>query len=61
MTCQKYAKDLVIVEESIVKTFDLLFQFDKLEDCERLIDPSITMLTELRKFRKKEQQVVIKT
>lgn len=55
MTCQKYAKDLVIVEESIVKTFDLLFQFDKLEDCERLIDPSIAMLTELRKFRKKEQ------
>lgn len=53
MVCQKYAKDISLVEQTIISTFNLLFEFDKLEDCERLIDPSITMLTQIRDEKRK--------
>jgi hypothetical protein len=39
----------------MISTFNLLFEFDKLEDCERLIDPSITMLTQIRDEKKKSE------
>jgi deoxyhypusine synthase len=44
MVCQQYAKDITLVEQTMVSTFNLLLEFDKLEDCERLVDPSISML-----------------
>lgn len=55
MVCQKYAKDISLVEQTIVSTFNLLFEFGKLEDCERLIDPSITMLSQIRDEKKKTE------
>ncbi len=55
MVCQKYAKDISLVEQTIISTFNLLFEFDKLEDCERLIDPSITMLTQIRDEKRKSE------
>lgn len=55
MVCQKYAKDIELVEQSITSTFNLLVEFDKLEDCEKLINPSIEMLSHLREDRQKRQ------
>jgi len=55
MVCHKYAKDIVLIEQSIVSTFNLIFEFDKLEDCERLIDPSITMLMAIKEEKKRPE------
>jgi hypothetical protein len=48
MLCHSYAKDIILVERSIEHTFRLLAQFNKLEDCEVLVDKSIEMLVNLR-------------
>jgi len=48
MQCQTYAKEIDLVERSIVETFNLLFRYDKLEDCERLLEPALSMLIGLR-------------
>jgi hypothetical protein len=47
MLCHSYAKALPTVERGIEHTFDLLMQFNKLEDCRTLVDPSIKMLQQL--------------
>jgi hypothetical protein len=39
-----------------MNTFNLLFEFEKLEDCERLIDPTITMLTQIKEETKKPEK-----
>jgi len=54
MTCQKYAKEIDLVERSIVETFNLLFAYEKFEDCERLLEPSLQMLASLRSARETE-------
>ena len=51
MQCQKYAKEIDLVENSIVETFNLLVKYEKFEDCERLLDPALNMLTNLRQQR----------
>jgi len=51
MACQRYAKDIQLVEQSIVHTFNLLYQFEKYEDCGRLLNPALEMLVGLRKAR----------
>ena len=48
MTCHKYANDLELVEEAIAQTYQLLFKYNMLDDCERLLDPALKMLIELR-------------
>ena len=48
MQCQKYAKEIELVERSIVETFNLLVKYEKFEDCERLLEPALSMLTSLR-------------
>lgn len=37
-----------LVESSIEYTFDLLLDFKKFDDCERLIDPAIDMFLNLQ-------------
>ena len=54
MTCQKYAKEIDLVEKSIVQTFDLLFKYEKYEDCEHLLEPALNMLIGLRSSREVE-------
>ena len=54
MTCQRYAKEIDLVEKSIVQTFDLLFKYEKYEDCERLLEPALNMLIGLRSSREIE-------
>ena len=44
MLCHTYAKDLEFVEKAIVHTNDLLMEFDKIDDCRKLLDGSISML-----------------
>lgn len=48
MTCQRYAKEIELVERSIIDTFNLLFKYEKFEDCGALLDPSLEMLVGLR-------------
>ena len=48
MQCQKYAKEIDLVERSIVDTFDLLYKYEKYDDCERLLTPALDMLVSLR-------------
>lgn len=55
MTCHKYAKDIDLVEKSIVETFNLLYKYDKFEDCERLLEPSLNMLISLRSAHNADQ------
>jgi len=55
MVGHQYAKDICLVEQMIVNTFNLLFEFDKLDDCQRLIDPSIKMFTQIIADKKKGQ------
>lgn len=43
-----------MVEKSIVQTFDLLFKYEKYEDCERLLEPALNMLIGLRSSREIE-------
>ena len=54
MNCHKYAKEVDLVERSIVDTFNLLFKYEKFEDCERLLEPSLSMLISLRSSREIE-------
>ena len=56
MTCHKYAKEIELVEEAICQTYDLLYRYEKYEDCERLLDPALQMLIELRKAREVDNQ-----
>ena len=51
MVCHRYATDISLVEQAIVHTFNLLYQFEKYEDCGRLLDPALGMLVGLRKAR----------
>jgi hypothetical protein len=44
MLCHTYAKDLEFIEKAIVHTNDLLMEFDKIDDCRKLLDGSISML-----------------
>lgn len=44
MLCHSYAKNIPTVEKAIELTFDLLLEFNKLNDCRSLLDPSIKML-----------------
>lgn len=55
MACHKYAKDLDLIEKSIVETFNLLYKYEKFEDCERLLEPSLNMLISLRSSREADQ------
>ena len=54
MACQQYAKEVELVERSIIDTFNLMFKYEKYEDCERLLDPALQMLTSLRSAREIE-------
>lgn len=47
MLCHNYAKGMVTVERAVEHTFDLLMQFNKLDDCRTLVDPTIKMLAQL--------------
>jgi hypothetical protein len=49
MICHAYARDIPLVEQAIINTFNLLFTNEKFEDCEKLLDPSIEMLYGLRR------------
>ena len=51
MQCQKYAKEIELVERSIIETFNLLVKYEKFEDCEHLLEPALSMLTSLRSQR----------
>lgn len=55
MKCQQYAKEIDLVERSIIETFDLLFKYEKLEDCERLLEPALNMFISLRQERETDQ------
>lgn len=48
MLCHKYAKDIEVVEQTMIQTFNLLFSFEKYDDCERLLNPMLDMLTTFR-------------
>ena len=50
MICHAYARDIPLVEQAIINTFNLLFTNEKFEDCEKLLDPSIEMLYGLRRI-----------
>lgn len=54
MQSQRYAKEIDLVEKSIVETFNLLFKYEKYEDCENLLEPSLNMLINLRSARETE-------
>lgn len=49
MQCQKYAKKMELVEQTVVQTFRLLYSFKKWNDLESLLTPACTMLTSLRR------------
>ena len=51
MLCHSYATDIQLVEQAIVHTFNLLYQFEKYDDCGRLLTPALDMLVGLRKAR----------
>jgi hypothetical protein len=36
------------MEEAIVHTYDLLVEFNKIDDCQSLLDGSIAMLTQIK-------------
>jgi len=55
MICHAYAKDIPLVEQAIINTFNLLFTNEKFEDCEKLLDPSIEMLYGLRRSDEAKQ------
>ena len=54
MLCHNYAKDMVFVERAIIHTYDLLIDFDKMQDCRVLLDGSIDMLLDVKKGGKTE-------
>lgn len=54
MASHRYASDIEFIEEAIVTTFNLLFKFDKLDDCEALLAPALNMLVDLRGSRELE-------
>jgi hypothetical protein len=39
---------LEFVEKAIVHTYDLLFEYDKTDDCRTLLDGSIEMILEIK-------------
>ncbi len=55
MICHAYARDIPLVEQAIINTFNLLFGNEKFEDCERLLDPAIEMLYNLRRVDEAKQ------
>ena len=44
MMSHNYTQDLESMEQAICHTFDLLFEFNKMEDAKRLIEGSLEML-----------------
>lgn len=48
MMCHKYTQKLDFMEEAIVHTYDLLVEFNKVDDGQALLDGSITLLTEIK-------------
>ena len=54
MASHRYASDIEFIEEAIVNTFNLLFRFEKYDDCENLLGPALKMLVALRGSRELE-------
>ena len=48
MLCHSYAQDMEFIEKAIVHTYDLLVEFDKIDDCRTLLDGSIDMLCNIK-------------
>ena len=48
MLCHSYAQDMEFIEKAIVHTYDLLVEFDKIDDCRTLLDGSISMLNGIK-------------
>lgn len=45
MMSHRYTQKIEFMAEAIVHTYDLLVEFNKIDDCQSLLDGSITMLT----------------
>ena len=48
MLCHQYASDIEFVEKAIHHTYELLIQYNKIDDCRNLLDGSIDMLNEIK-------------
>lgn len=48
MMCHSYAQDMEFVQQAVVHTYDLLMEFDKLEECSTLLDGTLDMLDGIR-------------